>query len=54
MKQNVVVDANEATANAAYRTNEVIAIYPITLVGMVNYQMKAAVNKPTVNPSRWL
>ena len=31
MKSQVItVDANEATANAAYRTNEVIAIYPIT------------------------
>ncbi len=28
--QMITVDANEATANAAYRTNEVIAIYPIT------------------------
>jgi len=27
---HITVDANEATANAAYRTNEVIAIYPIT------------------------
>ncbi|MDX9865899.1 MAG: pyruvate:ferredoxin (flavodoxin) oxidoreductase, partial [Anaerolineaceae bacterium] len=26
----ITVDANEATANAAYRMNEVIAIYPIT------------------------
>lgn len=26
----ITVDANEAAANAAYRTNEVIAIYPIT------------------------
>ncbi len=29
-KTFITVDANEATANAAYRTNEVIAIYPIT------------------------
>ena len=28
--QSITVDANEATANAAYRLNEVIAIYPIT------------------------
>ena len=27
---HITVDANEAAANAAYRTNEVIAIYPIT------------------------
>ena len=29
-RSSITVDANEATANAAYRTNEVIAIYPIT------------------------
>lgn len=29
-RTSITVDANEATANAAYRTNEVIAIYPIT------------------------
>jgi pyruvate-ferredoxin/flavodoxin oxidoreductase len=28
--QIITVDANEATANAAFRSNEVIAIYPIT------------------------
>ena len=28
--QIITVDANEATANAAFRLNEVIAIYPIT------------------------
>lgn len=28
--KHITVDANEATANAAYRMNEVIAIYPIT------------------------
>src|SRR5574338_208706 len=29
-KMSITVDANEAAANAAFRTNEVIAIYPIT------------------------
>ncbi len=29
-RQTVTVDGNEATASAAYRVNEVIAIYPIT------------------------
>jgi pyruvate-ferredoxin/flavodoxin oxidoreductase len=50
MKQNVVVDANEATANAAYRTNEVIAIYPITpSSGMGELSDEwAAVNKPNL------
>src|SRR3989338_537149 len=30
MKKFVTIDANEAVAYVAYRTNEVIAIYPIT------------------------
>ena len=29
-KTYLTIDANEATAHVAYRTNEVIAIYPIT------------------------
>jgi len=29
-RQQVMIDANEAVAHVAYRTNEVIAIYPIT------------------------
>ena len=29
-RQTITVDANEATASIAHRTNEVIAIYPIT------------------------
>lgn len=29
-QRNITVDANEAVASVAYRTNEVIAIYPIT------------------------
>ncbi len=30
MKQQVTIDGNEAAAHVAYKTNEVIAIYPIT------------------------
>jgi len=30
MRQTVTIDGNEAAANVAYKTNEVIAIYPIT------------------------
>src|ERR687897_2946229 len=30
MKQRVTIDGNEAAAYVAYKTNEVIAIYPIT------------------------
>lgn len=30
IRQNVTIDANEATAYVAYNTNEIIAIYPIT------------------------
>jgi pyruvate-ferredoxin/flavodoxin oxidoreductase len=30
MKQSVTIDGNEAAAHVAYKTNEVIAIYPIT------------------------
>lgn len=30
MKQTVTIDGNEAAAHVAYKTNEVIAIYPIT------------------------
>ena len=30
MKQRVTIDGNEAAAHVAYKTNEVIAIYPIT------------------------
>ena len=30
MKQKVTIDGNEAAAHVAYKTNEVIAIYPIT------------------------
>jgi pyruvate-ferredoxin/flavodoxin oxidoreductase len=30
MKQRVTIDGNEAAAHVAYRTNDVIAIYPIT------------------------
>jgi pyruvate-ferredoxin/flavodoxin oxidoreductase len=30
MKQRVTIDGNEAAASVAYKTNEVIAIYPIT------------------------
>jgi pyruvate-ferredoxin/flavodoxin oxidoreductase len=30
MQQQVTIDGNEAAANVAYKTNEVIAIYPIT------------------------
>src|SRR3954452_22397363 len=30
MRQRVTIDGNEAAAHVAYRTNEVIAIYPIT------------------------
>jgi len=30
MKQRVTIDGNEAAAQVAYKTNEVIAIYPIT------------------------
>ena len=30
MKQQVTIDGNEAAASVAYKTNEVIAIYPIT------------------------
>ena len=30
MKKNVTIDANEAVARVAHKTNEVIAIYPIT------------------------
>ena len=30
MKQTVTIDGNEAAAYVAYKTNEVIAIYPIT------------------------
>ena len=30
MKQTVTIDGNEAAAQIAYKTNEVIAIYPIT------------------------
>jgi pyruvate-ferredoxin/flavodoxin oxidoreductase len=30
MTQRVTIDGNEAAAHVAYRTNEVIAIYPIT------------------------
>ena len=30
MRQTVTIDGNEAAAYVAYKTNEVIAIYPIT------------------------
>ena len=30
MTQRVTIDGNEAAAHVAYKTNEVIAIYPIT------------------------
>ena len=30
MRQKVTIDGNEAAAYVAYKTNEVIAIYPIT------------------------
>ncbi len=30
MRQRVTIDGNEAAAYVAYKTNEVIAIYPIT------------------------
>ena len=30
MRQEVTIDGNEAAAYVAYKTNEVIAIYPIT------------------------
>ena len=29
-RRQITVDGNEAAASVAYRTNEVIAIYPIT------------------------
>jgi pyruvate-ferredoxin/flavodoxin oxidoreductase len=29
-RRSITVDGNEATASVAHRTNEVIAIYPIT------------------------
>ena len=31
MKQRVTIDGNEAAAYVAYKTNDVIAIYPISL-----------------------
>ena len=30
MSKNITIDGNEAAAHVAYKTNEVIAIYPIT------------------------
>lgn len=29
-REHITIDGNEATASVAHRTNEVIAIYPIT------------------------
>jgi pyruvate-ferredoxin/flavodoxin oxidoreductase len=49
-KQIAIVDGNEAVASVAYRTNEVIAIYPITPASaMGEYaDLWAAENKPNV------
>jgi pyruvate-ferredoxin/flavodoxin oxidoreductase len=49
-KQIAIVDGNEAVASVAYRTNEVIAIYPITPASaMGEYSdLWAAENKPNV------
>ena len=49
-KQAIIVDGNEAVASVAYRTNEVIAIYPITPASaMGEYaDLWASQNKPNV------